>query len=267
MRIDQHILAAAHDSARALTAGLAAASLPVNVEGLAARVGVSRIESRPMKATGLLIADRGSLSILTRAGDPPHRRRFTIAHELGHILLARAAGEEIDRFHRGRTRYTNEERAADRLAAELLMPSHLVSAALRNYCSRAGKSHWLFLQSLQHRFHVSLSSVALRVLDAEGVVSVLFRTCSAATPVDACQVDCSRTASVAFLEPPLEVVRRLLRTQDAGSPRTIRVFVNGEMEELPIDHMTRQLRKTHDACEHWFIGWTKWPRPDQGLGI
>src|SRR5690242_3473685 len=84
--------------------------LPIPIEQLAAHLGVRSISSRQMKASGLLVArSPRNLHIFTRASDPPYRQRFTIAHELGHILLANAAGEDVEEFHRGRERYTNEE--------------------------------------------------------------------------------------------------------------------------------------------------------------
>jgi len=53
------------------------------------------------------------------------RRRFTIAHEIGHFVLHAENGGAIHEAGRG------EEREADAFAAELLMPEHLVREAVR----------------------------------------------------------------------------------------------------------------------------------------
>lgn len=55
------------------------------------------------------------LRILVRAGDSPLRQRFTIAHELGHVLLGFDPA--------GRRRSDEEERRCNRFAAALLMPA------------------------------------------------------------------------------------------------------------------------------------------------
>lgn len=58
---------------------------------------------------------------------PPVRRRFTIAHEIGHIIIPWHRGTIIDdidapRSHE-RSKYRETEAEANRFAAELLMPS------------------------------------------------------------------------------------------------------------------------------------------------
>lgn len=59
---------------------------------------------------------------------PPARKRFTIAHEIGHHLLCR--GSQPDArfciFDTASTKRTLMERACDRFAAHLLMPETLV---------------------------------------------------------------------------------------------------------------------------------------------
>lgn len=59
---------------------------------------------------------------------PPARRRFTLAHEIGHHLLTRriSPGRRLFFFDTSKTRRTTMERSCDRFAALLLMPEHLV---------------------------------------------------------------------------------------------------------------------------------------------
>lgn len=59
---------------------------------------------------------------------PQERRRFTLAHEIGHHLLARriSNSERLFFLDTPRNRRTVLERACDRFAALLLMPEELV---------------------------------------------------------------------------------------------------------------------------------------------
>ena len=82
------------------------------------------------------------------------RRRFTIAHEIGHFVL-----------HPGRCRAERdglanaamlaEEREADAFAAELLMPEHLVWQAVREQGAD--------VQRLADRFQVSSRAMQVRL--------------------------------------------------------------------------------------------------------
>lgn len=59
--------------------------------------------------------------------NPPVRRRFTVAHEIGHIIIPWHRGTIVDDIDaprsRERGRYREMEAEANRFAAELLMPS------------------------------------------------------------------------------------------------------------------------------------------------
>ena len=67
--------------------------------------------------------------IVLRGATGEHRRRFTIAHEIGHFVLhpRRLAPE---RGGGGNAAWQAQEREADQFAAELLMPEHLVREAV-----------------------------------------------------------------------------------------------------------------------------------------
>ena len=68
-------------------------------------------------------------AIVLNGPDDSGRRRFTIAHEIGHFVLypERCRSERGGVDEAGR----REEREADTFAAELLMPEHLVREAVR----------------------------------------------------------------------------------------------------------------------------------------
>jgi IrrE N-terminal-like domain len=71
---------------------------PIDVHSLAADFGISRIEIRPsLKTVGQLDVVDEELCILLPPGTSEQRHRFTIAHELGHYLLAVECGFPLSR--------------------------------------------------------------------------------------------------------------------------------------------------------------------------
>jgi hypothetical protein len=71
------------------------------------------------------IYDAGQLGveIVVKAGERINRRRYTVAHELGHWYLKILTGLQINSFHG-----TQEvERWCDRFAAHLLIPQYLIA--------------------------------------------------------------------------------------------------------------------------------------------
>jgi transcriptional regulator with XRE-family HTH domain len=108
------------------------ASPPIDVDALAEQCG-AHVITRELESdlSGLVIAlDEGAVIGINRA-QSKQRRRFTVAHELGHYLL-----DHHDRFHLDFARNAEDghppgydwrsERAANEFAAQLLMPEHLV---------------------------------------------------------------------------------------------------------------------------------------------
>jgi Zn-dependent peptidase ImmA (M78 family) len=89
---------------------------PTDLEQIARRLAVSQITSRDIGGSGELHKIDDKFMIVTAEELPAARRRFTIAHELGHILTesigahAPDAGREL-------------ERLCDLIATELLMPT------------------------------------------------------------------------------------------------------------------------------------------------
>ena len=97
------------------------------------------------------LGDGGAI-VLNGAGDSG-RRRFAIAHEIGHFVLhpkrcrpERGAVDEAGR---------REEREADAFAAELLMPEHLVREAARRHGPDAA--------GLAERFEVGRKTMQTRL--------------------------------------------------------------------------------------------------------
>ncbi|TXN74641.1 ImmA/IrrE family metallo-endopeptidase [Methylobacterium sp. WL8] len=117
--------------------------VPVPIQELCARLGILRIEDLDTDAfEGGLVTDakRSDGTILARRGGEP-RRRFTIAHELGHFLMAHHIPDQPDRFScktSDMLRITakaddprqRREVEANRFASLLLMPPHLLRGGM-----------------------------------------------------------------------------------------------------------------------------------------
>ena len=110
-------------------------SIPVDPVTLANNIGI-KVNNAVFSDDNLsgLIAKRGeNISILVNTSDPPYRKRFTIAHELGHHFLHLLSdGEFVDkkvdlfRDNEGGDQTKQIEVQANQFAAALLMPSELV---------------------------------------------------------------------------------------------------------------------------------------------
>lgn len=123
------------------------------LERVAENLGVRKIAVEPMRFDGAVYKDASGLQIKLNSSDPPKRRRFTLAHEVAHLILASRGFRNAHRSHAS----TNLERACDVVAAELLMP-------LREVLGNAPRDATIDgLLALADRFGVSLYAAAVRV--------------------------------------------------------------------------------------------------------
>lgn len=108
---------------------------PVDVVKVAAAFGLNvYAEPLPDGVSGKIVRrpDFGSssgYSIIVNSSEPKTRQRFTVAHEIAHFILHRAKignGIEESTLYRANGMSSKEETQANRLAAEILMPDHLL---------------------------------------------------------------------------------------------------------------------------------------------
>lgn len=109
---------------------------PVKVGALAADLGLRVLISElPSGVSGKLSRDPDnpdSWVIRVNRHEHKNRQRFTIAHEIAHFVLHRSEiGEELtdDTFYRSGLS-ERREWEANRLAADILMPWHLIRAEM-----------------------------------------------------------------------------------------------------------------------------------------
>jgi hypothetical protein len=90
----------------------------VPVDDIARGLGVQLLEVLNPGWSGAVKSSDTTAAIWVRKGDSPTRQRFTIAHELGHLLLHEPGVEYRDDTFRGGPK----EYQANVFAADLLMP-------------------------------------------------------------------------------------------------------------------------------------------------
>ncbi len=114
---------------------------------------------------GLVARRQGTTQVYVETDDPPYRKRFTIAHEIGHLVLhlGPGDGEIVDTADAFRTEtdpdaaWTAERRReweANVFAAALLMEADLVRTKWMEIQSLEGMAEW---------FQVSRQAMALRL--------------------------------------------------------------------------------------------------------
>jgi hypothetical protein len=131
-------------------------TVPTDLDALGARLDILEFRAENLPFSGELRRNGKGLEIVYSIHLEDDRRRFTIAHELGHALLERA-GKSLP--HSG----TEVERLCDKFAAEILMPKDI-------FLGRLGPTLTIErLFDLKRAFKVSLSAVAFRCFELRRV--------------------------------------------------------------------------------------------------
>lgn len=139
------------------TRAFAAKHFPKAPEELAQYLGVEVRESPMSGCDGWVLSFGGRHIIRLNSNLAATRNRFTLAHELGHLILGIpiVLGESYDDMIRSDS---DEERRVNELASELLLPSPVVKTALYELPVTAAD-----LQKLARRANVSDLATAIRV--------------------------------------------------------------------------------------------------------
>lgn len=152
--------------------------VPVDVERLASRWAHVVRQQLDDDISGMLVPLPKAVggrhwAIVVNNSHSDVRQRFTIAHELGHVLLHGYTSTHADRSFKIRLRDSHssegsirEEIEANRFAAELLMPSDIIRRRLRNHVfeyvpeKQASERE---LDRLAREFNVSKQALQIRL--------------------------------------------------------------------------------------------------------
>jgi Zn-dependent peptidase ImmA (M78 family) len=113
---------------------------PVDLKPILEKLAIELREmDLPDDVSGILLRDGDRKVVVVNAKHPGHRQRFTIAHEIGHLVLHPGQDVHVDDGFRinlrdGRSASADdvEEVEANAFAANLLMPLEWVRSAMRS---------------------------------------------------------------------------------------------------------------------------------------
>lgn len=133
---------------------------PVQTVPLAHGLGIKvyRAHGFPDNISGRIYQESaGNYAIDVNATHHPNRRRFTIAHEIAHYMLHRdLIGQEMFDDYMYRSGLSNSrEYEANSMAADILMPRHLIDLAKQDGLTG--------VQELASAFQVSERSMRIRI--------------------------------------------------------------------------------------------------------
>ncbi len=150
------------------------------LNALATRLGAKRIVTRPLDVSGMLIPSEEGYVIAIRENDSNQKQRYSLAHEIGHLVIANNAMHEANSLTKHRTqpaphghRDEREERLCEAMAAELLMPVE----AFRKGVSELGPT-LTSVSQLSVTFGASITATTIRYceLSLEPCLLVKWRT-------------------------------------------------------------------------------------------
>ena len=129
---------------------------PTNLDAIGRKVGVQEISYESFPGSGELHKEKGGYRIICSSDQPRSRQRFTVAHELAHVILERTG--------RNAPRAGNSvERVCDMLAAECLMPTSMFEARLPATPTLRD------IADLAHTFDTSITATAIRCAQSRPV--------------------------------------------------------------------------------------------------
>ncbi len=148
--------------------------LPVPVDELAISLGADvTYESFDGEVSGMLVRGANRAVIGVNSKHAKTRQRFSVAHEIAHLVMHPGTPMFVDRFVR--VNYRNgesnrEEIEANAFAAELLMPCNLMAESVdRALAKHQGLTPEQLAKQLARTFHVSPEAMSYRLQNLEVV--------------------------------------------------------------------------------------------------
>ena len=145
-------------------------SAPVSLDDLAKKLGIRvKHEDLEDEVSGFLVAKEGRSTVVLNKNHHHNRRRFTLAHEIGHFVLHKELDEVF--LDANLTYFRSKdypgadsriEREANCFAAELLMPKRIIAKLIeKKNMDISDESDFL---SLAKAFKVSERALAIRLM-------------------------------------------------------------------------------------------------------
>ncbi|HWP60448.1 MAG TPA: ImmA/IrrE family metallo-endopeptidase [Candidatus Acidoferrales bacterium] len=155
----KHDVAAALGKARALLEECQIRGIPVDLFRLARKVGIQRVTQAQTLLDGQLVElPGGSYEVILSRSAPVTRQRFTLAHEIAHLLLFP--------HNAGCNQARESEELCNVAASELLIPARFLTQVLAADSSGALQS----LLKVTRLFRCSLEAAGWKILNS-GLIS------------------------------------------------------------------------------------------------
>ncbi|QDT66426.1 ImmA/IrrE family metallo-endopeptidase [Calycomorphotria hydatis] len=222
--------------------------LPVDIEAVAKELGVKEITERDIPVDGYLGRNQsGELVVRCKSGVARSRKRFTVAHEIGHILISLSLSEQLDLpvARSENKRSPKEELLANRIAASILMPEKIIHEKV------IGKvPHWSILSELADVCDVSIVALLRRIPEALSAPAFFFWL-EMSEGKEKFNAFFNKQYSCFFSENPKDILRQFL---DSYSPieTVIDMTLNDKRRFLPVTIKSRSNTKRIDV---FCIGW------------
>lgn len=224
---------------------------PLDIELIARSLGVKEVSGADMNADGYLgRRSDGTLVIRHRNGVGKARTRFTIAHEVAHIILSEVEGKPVS-IEGSYRRNPGEEKAVNRIAAELLMPSSLLVEEVREKRTNA----WNTVFRLARQYRVSTSAMAFRILELPSLYAVSLRV-----NIDGMGLHlpytCSEHQRIHLINGIDYELDRVWRDSKRTSHHILPVIIYGQHLSIECDGNTRSFStRLGDVQAYWVLGW------------
>lgn len=148
---------------------------PVPIEYIARAEGAKIARNQfngPQSGFALRTGEGSTWIIGVNSSTSPRRQRFTIAHELGHLLLHEGKPLIIDhsvmvnfRDETSSLGTNNEEIEANGFAAEVLMPRHMVFSQAMKVVEAGYLTREELIKQLSRIFDVSVEAMGYRLIN------------------------------------------------------------------------------------------------------
>lgn len=165
----------AEKQAEELLARLDVRSIPIDVEAVAGQLGAT-VKEEPFKKrdglSGLLYRDGDVTIIGVNSMESLQRRRFTVAHEIGHLVLHEGDMVHVDAFHTFQINFRGtdfspstdrREIEANAFAASLLMPEEQIRRDFESKAKHGIDIDDRWIEDLAKNYGVSIQALTIRL--------------------------------------------------------------------------------------------------------
>lgn len=154
---------------------------PINIYLIIERLGISLVPTAFDKVAAVVGRAESDLKrapwIAVNSSQPSARQRFSIAHELAHLLLHKE--ELVLHAHYFKKQFEQKELDADSFASELLVPRDLLKVSVENVKAQPLEEATLLLS---HLYQVSFAAMAFRLYSLEMITRTRYNELAKVKP-------------------------------------------------------------------------------------